>query len=180
MHTHTHEHTQVWNSNTGELYHTLRGHATEIVCLSFNPQVFVFLLCLISLVCLVSVCPSLFSRSNTHTHTHTHTVFLSISLSFSLYLEHIYSGVCSLSISKKIKIHTPLLRRVHVRVSRSRVRHKERDTQQCLERGTSSLTQKDVCAGDDHRDGVDGQHSQALGCRNRNRSSYVIVVCGHV
>ena len=29
---------QVWNANTGELYHTLRGHATEIVCLSFNPQ----------------------------------------------------------------------------------------------------------------------------------------------
>jgi dynein assembly factor with WDR repeat domains 1 len=29
---------QVWNSQTGELYHTLRGHATEIVCLSFNPQ----------------------------------------------------------------------------------------------------------------------------------------------
>ncbi len=29
---------KVWNSETGELYHTLRGHATEIVCLSFNPQ----------------------------------------------------------------------------------------------------------------------------------------------
>ncbi len=29
---------KVWNSQTGELYHTLRGHATEIVCLSFNPQ----------------------------------------------------------------------------------------------------------------------------------------------
>jgi len=29
---------QVWNANTGELYSTLRGHATEIVCLSFNPQ----------------------------------------------------------------------------------------------------------------------------------------------
>ena len=28
----------MWNAHTGELYHTLRGHATEIVCLSFNPQ----------------------------------------------------------------------------------------------------------------------------------------------
>lgn len=29
---------KVWNAETGELYHTLRGHATEIVCLSFNQQ----------------------------------------------------------------------------------------------------------------------------------------------
>jgi dynein assembly factor with WDR repeat domains 1 len=30
---------KLWDANTGELLHTLRGHATEIVCLSFNPQV---------------------------------------------------------------------------------------------------------------------------------------------
>lgn len=29
---------KLWNSETGQLYHTYRGHATEIVCLSFNPQ----------------------------------------------------------------------------------------------------------------------------------------------
>ena len=29
---------QVWDANNGELIYTLRGHATEIVCLSFNPQ----------------------------------------------------------------------------------------------------------------------------------------------
>ena len=30
---------QVWDARNGELIYTLRGHATEIVCLSFNPQV---------------------------------------------------------------------------------------------------------------------------------------------
>lgn len=29
---------KVWDSKTGELLHTLKGHTTEIVCLSFNPQ----------------------------------------------------------------------------------------------------------------------------------------------
>ena len=29
---------KIWNSETGELLHTLRGHATEIVCLSFDPH----------------------------------------------------------------------------------------------------------------------------------------------
>ena len=29
---------QLWNSETGQLYHTYRGHATEIVCLSFDPR----------------------------------------------------------------------------------------------------------------------------------------------
>lgn len=29
---------QLWDANTGQLYHTLRGHLTEIVCLTFNPQ----------------------------------------------------------------------------------------------------------------------------------------------
>lgn len=29
---------KLWNSETGELLHTLRGHATEIVCLSFDPH----------------------------------------------------------------------------------------------------------------------------------------------
>ena len=28
---------KLWNAETGALYHTFRGHATEIVCLSFNP-----------------------------------------------------------------------------------------------------------------------------------------------
>ena len=30
---------QLWDAHSGELVHTLRGHQTEIVCLSFNPQV---------------------------------------------------------------------------------------------------------------------------------------------
>ncbi len=29
---------KLWNAETGQLYHTYRGHATEIVCLSFNPH----------------------------------------------------------------------------------------------------------------------------------------------
>jgi dynein assembly factor with WDR repeat domains 1 len=29
---------KLWNAENGDLYHTYRGHATEIVCLSFNPQ----------------------------------------------------------------------------------------------------------------------------------------------
>ncbi len=29
---------QLWNAETGQLYHTFRGHATEIVCLSFDPH----------------------------------------------------------------------------------------------------------------------------------------------
>jgi len=29
---------KLWDANTGQLYYTLRGHSTEIVCLSFNPQ----------------------------------------------------------------------------------------------------------------------------------------------
>lgn len=28
---------KIWDANTGQLYHTFRGHATEIVCLAFNP-----------------------------------------------------------------------------------------------------------------------------------------------
>jgi WD40 repeat protein len=28
---------KIWDSSTGELLHTLRGHSTEIVCLSFDP-----------------------------------------------------------------------------------------------------------------------------------------------
>jgi dynein assembly factor with WDR repeat domains 1 len=29
---------KLWNAETGQLHHTYRGHATEIVCLSFNPH----------------------------------------------------------------------------------------------------------------------------------------------
>ncbi len=29
---------KLWNSENGDLFHTYRGHSTEIVCLSFNPQ----------------------------------------------------------------------------------------------------------------------------------------------
>jgi WD40 repeat protein len=29
---------KLWSAETGQLYHTYRGHATEIVCLSFNPH----------------------------------------------------------------------------------------------------------------------------------------------
>jgi dynein assembly factor with WDR repeat domains 1 len=29
---------KLWSAETGQLYHTFRGHATEIVCLSFNPH----------------------------------------------------------------------------------------------------------------------------------------------
>ena len=29
---------KLWNAENGDLYHTYRGHSTEIVCLSFNPQ----------------------------------------------------------------------------------------------------------------------------------------------
>ena len=29
---------KLWNAETGQLYQTYRGHATEIVCLSFNPH----------------------------------------------------------------------------------------------------------------------------------------------
>eukprot|EP00965_Chrysotila_dentata_P227679 6196148-Pleurochrysis_carterae.AAC.4 len=29
---------KLWNAETGELLHTLRGHQTEIVCLSFDPH----------------------------------------------------------------------------------------------------------------------------------------------
>lgn len=29
---------KLWSAETGQLHHTYRGHATEIVCLSFNPQ----------------------------------------------------------------------------------------------------------------------------------------------
>lgn len=29
---------KLWSAETGQLYHTYRGHSTEIVCLSFNPQ----------------------------------------------------------------------------------------------------------------------------------------------
>jgi WD40 repeat protein len=29
---------KVWDSHTGQLFHTYRGHSTEIVCLSFNPD----------------------------------------------------------------------------------------------------------------------------------------------
>lgn len=29
---------KLWNADTGQLLHTYRGHATEIVCLSFNPH----------------------------------------------------------------------------------------------------------------------------------------------
>lgn len=29
---------KIWDANTGQLYHTFRGHATEIVCLGFNPS----------------------------------------------------------------------------------------------------------------------------------------------
>ncbi len=29
---------KLWDAYTGQLYYTLRGHETEIVCLSFNPQ----------------------------------------------------------------------------------------------------------------------------------------------
>ena len=28
---------KIWDANTGQLYHTFRGHQTEIVCLAFNP-----------------------------------------------------------------------------------------------------------------------------------------------
>ena len=28
---------KLWDANTGELLHTLRGHTTEIVCLAFDP-----------------------------------------------------------------------------------------------------------------------------------------------
>lgn len=28
---------KIWDANTGQLYHTMRGHATEIVCLAFSP-----------------------------------------------------------------------------------------------------------------------------------------------
>ncbi len=28
---------QLWDAETGALYHTYKGHATEIVCLSFDP-----------------------------------------------------------------------------------------------------------------------------------------------
>ncbi len=28
---------KLWDASTGALQHTYRGHATEIVCLSFNP-----------------------------------------------------------------------------------------------------------------------------------------------
>lgn len=29
---------KLWNAYTGELYYTLTGHQTEIVCMSINPQ----------------------------------------------------------------------------------------------------------------------------------------------
>ncbi|CAM9948350.1 unnamed protein product, partial [Choristocarpus tenellus] len=29
---------KLWNAETGDLNHTYRGHATEIVCLSFDPH----------------------------------------------------------------------------------------------------------------------------------------------
>lgn len=29
---------KLWNAENGDLYHTYRGHTTEIVCLSFNPH----------------------------------------------------------------------------------------------------------------------------------------------
>jgi dynein assembly factor with WDR repeat domains 1 len=29
---------KLWSAETGQLYHTYKGHATEIVCLSFNPH----------------------------------------------------------------------------------------------------------------------------------------------
>ena len=29
---------KLWDANTGKCQHTFRGHATEIVCLSFDPQ----------------------------------------------------------------------------------------------------------------------------------------------
>jgi len=29
---------KIWNAENGDLFHTYRGHATEIVCLSFNPH----------------------------------------------------------------------------------------------------------------------------------------------
>lgn len=29
---------KLWNAENGDLYHTYRGHSTEIVCLSFNPH----------------------------------------------------------------------------------------------------------------------------------------------
>ena len=29
---------KLWSAETGVLFHTFRGHATEIVCLAFNPQ----------------------------------------------------------------------------------------------------------------------------------------------
>ncbi|KAL7678697.1 putative WD40/YVTN repeat-like-containing domain superfamily, coatomer beta' subunit (COPB2) [Plasmopara halstedii] len=29
---------KLWNAESGQLYHTFRGHSTEIVCLAFNPQ----------------------------------------------------------------------------------------------------------------------------------------------
>lgn len=29
---------KLWDAYTGQLYYTLKGHDTEIVCLGFNPQ----------------------------------------------------------------------------------------------------------------------------------------------
>jgi len=29
---------KIWDANTGERYHTLKGHKMEIVCLSFDPH----------------------------------------------------------------------------------------------------------------------------------------------
>lgn len=36
--TYTDKTCKLWSAETGQLYHTYRGHATEIVCLSFNPH----------------------------------------------------------------------------------------------------------------------------------------------
>jgi len=29
---------KIWDANTGQCYHTLKGHKMEIVCLSFDPH----------------------------------------------------------------------------------------------------------------------------------------------
>ena len=29
---------KIWDSTTGQLYHTLKGHKMEIVCISFDPH----------------------------------------------------------------------------------------------------------------------------------------------
>jgi len=29
---------KIWDANTGQRYHTLKGHKMEIVCLSFDPH----------------------------------------------------------------------------------------------------------------------------------------------